>query len=324
MKLSQKTLENLREMLNERTEYRSGPKLIQFFNQLGFDDSYGQGFPSRWVYTDNKLNQINGMPALDECIKRVFAPINFVSRTQELDELIKEFNRYLAFDKWRIVRDGAEISIKRLDKVEIYEPINLENEFLNREFTNVTVSSLGLEGPVTQVLEQRIKEIEKCFAAASPLAVVVLAGSTLEGILLGLAIQYPRKFNTTNASPKDKEGKVRQFQDWNLSNFIDVARELAIIQADTHKFSHSLRDFRNYIHPFEQMASGFSPREHTAKICLQVLKAAVHDIQESTELCSNRTSPPLTAAATISASMFIEDAPCQTTRQEPVPTSSPA
>lgn len=268
-------------MLNERTEYRSGPKLVQFFNQLGSNDSYGQGFPSRWVYTDNKLNLINGTPALDECIKSVFAPINFIGRTQELDELIKEFNRYLAFDKWRVVREGAEISIKRLDKVEIDEPINQENEFLSREFTNVTVSGLGLEGPVTQVLEQRIKEIEKCFAATSPLAVVVLAGSTLEGILLGLAIQYPKKFNTTKASPKDQGGKVRQFQDWSLSNFIDVARELAVIQADTYKFSHSLRDFRNYIHPFEQMASGFAPREHTAKICLQVLKAAVHDIQES-------------------------------------------
>ncbi|HZW25296.1 MAG TPA: hypothetical protein VFF26_07425 [Gallionella sp.] len=281
MNLSQKTLESLRNMINEQTEYRSGPKLVQFFNQLGFKDSYGQGFPSRWVFTDERLAKINGTPTLDECIRSVFAPINFVGRVQELDAHLKEFNRYLAFDKWRVIRDGAEILFKRLDKVEIDEVPDQENHFLNREFANVTMQGLGLEGPVATVLEHRIKEIEKCFSASAPLAVILLAGSTLEGILLGLAVQHPKHFNSAKASPKDGAGKVKNFQDWSLSSFIDVAKELALLKHDTYKFSHSLRDFRNYIHPFEQMASGFAPREHTAKICLQVLKAAIHDLREN-------------------------------------------
>lgn len=58
MILSEKTLEKLRVLINEDTEYRSGPKLVQFFNDLGFQDIYGQGFPSRWMYTDEKLNVI--------------------------------------------------------------------------------------------------------------------------------------------------------------------------------------------------------------------------------------------------------------------------
>lgn len=39
-----------------------------------------------------------------------------------------------------------------------------------------------------------------------------------------------------------------------------------------------LRDFRNYIHPYEQWSSGFNPDEHTALISWQVLKAAIHDL----------------------------------------------
>lgn len=283
MILSSKTLQCLRDMINERTEYRSGPKLVQFFNEFGFNDSYGQGFPSRWMYTDERLSTINGTPELDKCIKQLFSPINFIGRIQELDNLINDLNQYLAFDKWRIVRNGADISFKRLDKVEVEEPTasNQENTFLNREFSNISIYGLGLEGPVVAVLEHRVKEIEKCFSASSPLAVILLAGSSLEGVLLGLAIQYPRHFNTTKAAPKDSAGKVRQFHEWSLSNFIDAAKELTILKHDTYKFSHSLRDFRNYIHPFEQMASGFAPREHTAKICLQVLKAAINDIHEN-------------------------------------------
>jgi len=285
MILSKKTLESLRDMINAKTEYRSGPQLVQFFNQLGYNDEYGQGFPSRWVFTDQKLQGINGTPQIDECIKKTFAPINFIGRFPELDSHLQEFNQYLAFDKWRVIRNGPEITLKRLDKVEIDErPVSsadIEKIFLTREFSDVSVQGLGLEGPVVDVLEQRVKEIEECFSASSPLAVILLAGSTLEGVLLGLAIQNPREFNTARASPKDGNGKVRPFQEWSLSNFIDVARELSLIQQDTHKFAHSLRDFRNYIHPFEQMASGFAPRDNTAKICLQVLKAALHDLHEN-------------------------------------------
>ena len=284
MILSKKTLEKLRELINEETEYRSGPKLVEFFNHHGFNDSYGQGFPSRWMYTDEKLGKINGTPELDKCIKNVLAPINFIGRFQVLDEHIRDFNQYLTFDKWKVVRNQADIAFQKLEKVEIDASIQgkeSENEFLSREFKDVSVTHLGLENAVADVLQHRIKEIERCFSAKAPLAVILLAGSTLEGIFLGLAINYPRQFNTAKSSPKNSDGKVKQFHDWSLSGFIDVARELGLIQHDTQKFSHSLRDFRNYIHPFEQMSSGFNPREHTAKICLQVLKAAIYEISEN-------------------------------------------
>jgi hypothetical protein len=50
------------------------------------------------------------------------------------------------------------------------------------------------------------------------------------------------------------------------------------MKPDVKKFSHGLRDFRNYIHPYEQMQSGFAPDEHTAKLCFQVLKAALASV----------------------------------------------
>ena len=49
MILQPKSLEKLRLLINEETEYRSGPKLVDFFNDLGFKDTcdYSLGFPSR-------------------------------------------------------------------------------------------------------------------------------------------------------------------------------------------------------------------------------------------------------------------------------------
>lgn len=284
MIISSKTSEKLRDLINEVTEYRSGPNLVKFFNALGFNHSYGQGFPSRWKYTDDCLETINGTPRLDKCIKEVFNPVNFISRVDELDRCIFDFNQYLAFDKWQVVRNEAEINFKKLHRVELNEnPVKSssisESDFLSREFSGFTISDLGLDINVTEVLNKRIDEIEKTYTSAAYLSAILIAGSTLEGVFLGLALSYPRAFNTVKSSPKNRDGKVQPFHDWNLAAFIDVAKDLEIIQLDTYKFSHVLRDFRNYIHPYQQMSSGFTPREHTAKICLQVLKATITEIK---------------------------------------------
>jgi hypothetical protein len=59
---------------------------------------------------------------------------------------------------------------------------------------------------------------------------------------------------------------------------IDVAYELELIGLDIKKYANSLRDFRNYIHPYQQMCEKFSPDNHTAKISLQVLLAAIAEL----------------------------------------------
>jgi hypothetical protein len=85
-------------------------------------------------------------------------------------------------------------------------------------------------------------------------------------------------YNRAKSAPKDKENKVRPFQDWTLNNYIDVSAELGVVKEDVKKFSYAIRDFRNYIHPYQQMNSKFYPDKNTALICLQVLKATIAQI----------------------------------------------
>jgi len=280
MIINDKTIEKLRALINEETEYRSGPKLIEFFNGLGFNDSYGQGFPSRWRYTDDRLHQINGSPELDKCIRRLFNPVNFIGRTSDLDSHIESLNQYMAFDKWQVIRNGTEISFRKADKVELHdEKVELKpDDFLEKEFEGISLELLELDSAVTEVLKIRFDEIKKCFSAKAHLSVIFISGSSLEGILLGVALKAPKRFNETKSAPRDKEGKVKQFPDWSLSQLIDTAYEIGIIKEDVKKFSHALRDFRNYIHPYQQLSSGFNPDHHTAKICFQVLKATIYQL----------------------------------------------
>jgi hypothetical protein len=285
MILNQKTLEQLRILINETTENRSGAKLVKFFNDLGFHDTYGQGFPSRWIYTDEKLAKINGTPELDECIKRIFNPINFIGRVNELDKLINDFNQYLAFDHWKVKRSNEIIAFEKTDgKIIIPEnkdESNNEKDFLQAIFENESLEGLKLDSFVKDVLTSRIEEVQKCIKSESSLSVIFLCGSILEGLLLGIALQNMKQFNQAKAAPLDKTGKVKAFQEWSLSNLIDVSFEIGLIQNDVKKYSHSLREFRNYIHPFQQVSENFNPDIHTAKISWQVLKATIFQLKKS-------------------------------------------
>lgn len=284
MQLQQKTLEKLRILINEETEYRSGPKLVEFFNDLGSNDLYnrGGGFPSRWIYTDDKLSRINGTPELDKCIRKLFAPVNFVGRFTELDKLIKDFNQYLAFDRWQVVRSNTEITFSKAGKIDFEEKEEVkEDDFLKKEFSEISLNSLGLDSIITETLNLRFEEIKICLNNKAPLSVIFLSGSTLEGILLGIATKHPKEFNQARTAPKDKEGNIRKYHEWTLSNFIDTAHELGLLKEDVKSFSHSLRNFRNYIHPYEQVSTRFNPDEHTAKICWQVLKAGIYQLTKN-------------------------------------------
>jgi hypothetical protein len=158
------------------------------------------------------------------------------------------------------------------------DEVDTESDFLTKDFGNITVNNLKIEAALIPILETRIKEANACLKNGLSLSTIFLCGSVLEGVLLAVATQNPQKYNQAATSPKDKQGKIKPFQEWTLSNFIDVSYEIEVLGLDVKKFSHALKDFRNYIHPYEQMRSAFNPDKHTAEICMQVLKAAIADI----------------------------------------------
>lgn len=149
-----------------------------------------------------------------------------------------------------------------------------EEQFLRKQFGEADLQGLDLDLPTRRVLQQRIDEAQSALAHDMPLSAVFLCGSTLEGLLLDRAKKSPKKFNQAQSAPQS-DGKPRQFRDWSLSELINVACEVGEIEIDVKKFSHALRDFRNYIHPNEQARSGFDPSPHTARISWQVLRAAI-------------------------------------------------
>jgi len=152
--------------------------------------------------------------------------------------------------------------------------------YLGKKVGKIDVNKLVLTPELKIVIEERLVEIQKCYEASAPLAVIFLCGSTLEGLLLSHAKRHPSVVNRANAAPKDRmTGVVLPLNEWKLSSLIDVAKEIHLIDEDTSKFSSSVREFRNYVHPNQQATKGFSPTMATAQMCFQVLQMAIVQLE---------------------------------------------
>src|SRR5258708_8549777 len=234
------------DIFDQKYNYASGSKAnrLRSFWQIADDVTVGKSIDKFLEYIDNQI-------ALGILKKESFSP-ELMSRAQSLASRLQ----------------GQKATSPSASDT-------AEDEFISKEFGSVSIEKLGLDGVMTGILKQRLDEIGRGLSARASLAVIFLCGSTLEGILLRMAYLRPKEFNQSSVSPRDQSGKVKQFYDWTLNDFINVARDLSLVGEDVKKFSHALRDFRNYIHPHAQMSSKFNPDEHTSKICWQVLQAAI-------------------------------------------------
>jgi len=152
-----------------------------------------------------------------------------------------------------------------------------EAAFLAKDIETVDLSRVDVPVDFQSVIADRLQEVDACFESGAPLAVVILCGSTLEGLLYEVASRHPAAYNRTAAAPR-RDGKVRPLPDWSLHDLLNASRELGLIGEDVSKFGHAVREFRNYIHPRQQVKEGFRPRQVTAQIARHVLRAAIDDL----------------------------------------------
>ncbi|KXV27481.1 hypothetical protein [Gluconobacter japonicus] len=266
--IDKRYLENLLGMQSGYVLDYSDPTFHEFFNRHGID-IHSQKYQT---YGSSKAKKLRAFWEQDSdvLVGRTLGEmldvyeVNCVLNSRQPDVSILEKSREIVA---RLT--GSPVPPQKADTVDA---------FLHSEFSIPNIQKLPIEATAVPIIENRLNEARVAMSAGAYLSTIFLCGSVLEAVLLGAAQKEPARFNRASASPKTADGSVKRFYEWSLAQFIDVACEVGLLKPDVKKFSHGLRDFRNYIHPYEQMASGFTPDEHTAKVCFQVLKAALASV----------------------------------------------
>ncbi len=254
----------------------SGGFVLDFYNSTfeEFFRSHGIEIYGEKKYRKNGESKARRLCAFweqdpDEVVARVLSELldryEAICETQGLDL------------KASIVQRCRQI-VKRLSGIAKSKGPVTADQFLEKQITLPSLQKLPVESAVLRIIEERMREVEVVTDARANLSTIVLCGSVLEAVLLGAANDNPEQFNRSGSSPKNPQGKVKKFPEWTLSELINVASDIGILEPDVKEFSHGLRSFRNYIHPYQQVSSGFTPDEHTASLCFQVLKLALASV----------------------------------------------
>ena len=271
------TLESIAEMICGDAEdcpvYRSGSELTRFFQRVGFANFAHDGSTRKW-WTLEVLQQLT-QRNLKAVILRLANPREYKGNQDQIRQGIKKLNEILMIEGLKVDLDGVTPRLKEVTP-QFLEEIR---EASAASLPPPDFLSLQLDAGLGDILSNRWEEVQRCMNSNAHLAATILMGSMLEGILLAVLQKHPKEANQSSSAPMNpKTKKVKYFADWSLSDMINVLHDLGWLGLDVKKFSHSLRGFRNLIHPYQQMLEQAFPDKDTCEISWNVVQAAANDL----------------------------------------------
>jgi hypothetical protein len=88
------------------TPYLTGQNLVDFFNKYGIQHMYGEDFPSRWKFSEDKLRELNGTDFLKKLIEETVDPRRYHGTNYNVDIAVKQINEFLKFDRYELRKTG--------------------------------------------------------------------------------------------------------------------------------------------------------------------------------------------------------------------------
>jgi hypothetical protein len=192
MKISERSIKRLGEIITGDkllSPYRSGPKLVHFFNDFGTDHTYGQGFPARWSFAEDCIRQFNGTPTMKKVILGALDPRDFMGATvyvqstgetkpANLQEALSYLNEFLDYDGYEIVPHGRAYDVVDKTRGQIIVDVKLEPSHLSHAFImeqiekcRTKTSQGDYDGAITNarsLVEAVLAAIEKEFDTSPP------------------------------------------------------------------------------------------------------------------------------------------------------------
>ena len=243
MKVSEYTIEFLGNFIAgdmDGAPYRSGPQLVKFFNEFGGRDVYptGGGFPTRRIYAQDRLRELNGQTVMKQIIGAALDPRAFLKHQLDADVVAAKVNDNLRHDGYEVVKSGLAYKVRELSagSVKLEVPAKVSHELTqlaiddNIRKCEEKLTEEDYSGAITNsrsLVESVLIGIEKEFDTAAP---------EYDGNLQAL---YKRVQKHLHLEPdrKDISDSLRQI----LSGLVSVVVGLAAVRnkmGDAHATSY--------------------------------------------------------------------------------------
>jgi len=155
----------------------------------------------------------------------------------------------------------------------------------------VPEATAGLEFVVDADLRASLRldlaAAEAALTAAQWKAATVLAGSVIEALLLdSLGRQEQDQLGAAGVAAQERYEWRRSptptaLGEWNLSQYVGVARQMGLVASDTWTACDLAKDYRNLIHPGAAQRHGIEASRETARIALAAVGLVFRDLERS-------------------------------------------
>jgi hypothetical protein len=269
--LDENTLDRLAEAIcdTDGPNHRQGWQLPYFFRNAGWREvsEYDESGRKRWVL-DLLRARRHDSQAMEQVICRLSDPREYQEEPRQAQQVAQMLNRFLALEGLKVTYGSGRPLVVPLPGAMI-SPDTPASVDLKRD-----LGTFILDPELAGILRLRLDEAATCREHGACVATIVLLGSILEGALFDVANRFIASAMRSTKSPRDG----RKLSSWQLVDLINVAHDRGWIQPDVRVFAHTLRDYRNFVHPREQLKRREFPDQDTVNVCWDVVVAALNDI----------------------------------------------
>lgn len=136
----------------------------------------------------------------------------------------------------------------------------------NTPITETRDFSFAHDPELRRVIERDYIEIQRAYISQCWKSVIILSGGAIEAILLD-CLQH----DSGRAKSASKAPNKPDLSRWGLSKLIDVCVELNHVSSGVEKLSHSVREYRNLVHPGIEIRNQLTFGQEESRIALEVL-----------------------------------------------------
>lgn len=243
---------------------RSGRQLARLLEAAGWDVEYDGSARIPWLVEE--IRHHNDDPeAIDALLRRVIDPREYDEGMPAAEAFINPLNSLLIADHLEVGHAGQRAFVRRLDDPSDTAALDQVATQLASPELRATVRSLVNNPAMADILNARLDEVDACRNAGAYLLAVIGTGSFIEGLLHDVL-----RFRDPATRKQDKT---------TLDYLLDRAYARGWIQHDALRFGSVVREYRNLVHPREQLENGVAPDGDTVLMCWQPVLAVINDLQ---------------------------------------------
>ncbi|MER6230004.1 hypothetical protein ACFWX5_27095 [[Kitasatospora] papulosa] len=245
--------------------YRGTRDLTRFFENAGWLNVLDFDGESRNEWTLDRLTErrTDGA-AVEQVLLRLADAREYYEEPHQLTKVLQAVNAFLVHEGLRLENPGGRPRLVTCDP-----SLGHPGEQAPAEL-QATMAGIIADERMAQLLQHRLDEARTCFANGAHIAAVIMLGSLLEGVLLTVIQER---------DPSLLRG--RDLKRVGLGELIDICSRARWIDADATSYSHTLRDYRNFVHPHREFREEHKPDRDTLNVSWWVVNGALNDLAAS-------------------------------------------